>query len=300
MVKWSEKFYKPIRQRHKWGEKQEIPETDTIGLYYDLFFVGVAYNLGHMVKDEKASSVSILYLIGLYLPCSYIWYNKMIFNARFEQKGCLYRRVLFLIDVLLIATATLHIDTLETLRNTENVHMFAYCIAVTLTMPVNCISYLEIYFYKNISPEAKKTALTELTKMIIPFALFLAATISSGSGHFAAKTTESDTRDLEQHYNEVYANENRKLQNIEADGVINDFPVILCLCAYFGDLFFAVVNVCSLIGRPGEEKKKFIVPLNYEYAVSSTVKGYFQIFIHGIFNHKDNFVMLRLIELKIG
>jgi len=47
----SVQYYRPPAQLRKWGEHDQHPETDWADLFYDLLFVGAAYQAGHLFGD---------------------------------------------------------------------------------------------------------------------------------------------------------------------------------------------------------------------------------------------------------
>jgi len=250
--------YSRIQQRHQIGEEQEGPETDMVGLFYDLFFVGVAYNLGHMVLDALAVPISILYFAGLFFPCLFLWFNKLNFDSRFTSKESLYRRALVYADVCLLATAALHIDTLEVMRDSSNVHMFAFCISIMLSLPLTGLKYLEVYLNKKSSTEAKHSAAMDLISLIVPFSLLLAATISAGVSTYAANETFEMEMEGESNTTE---NSERMLEEETNEEFFNDFPVILCLCAFLSYQLYMVITVTFFIEEVAH------TPFNHEYLI---------------------------------
>ena len=60
-------MYSLPRQMQKWNEKQHLPHVNWGDLFFDLFYVAAAYNLGALLKADPTPR-GLLYFFALFLP----------------------------------------------------------------------------------------------------------------------------------------------------------------------------------------------------------------------------------------
>ena len=69
-------WWSPPKQRQKWGDSQILSGGNWSQIFFDLFYVAGAYNLGNVLVKSSNSSV-LLYACGAGLPVMYMWFDKM-------------------------------------------------------------------------------------------------------------------------------------------------------------------------------------------------------------------------------
>ena len=250
-------FYQPTKQRQTWADKQDLPHVEWVDLFYDLFYVGMAYNLGTLVLNDMASKISILYFVCLFLPCASMWYTKLYFDGRFVHGESLYKRLLMVIDLCILASVMVHIKNVEVMRDSKSyINMFAFSLSMLLSFIINSIRMLEIFLDPTSRSEAKHSARSDFQNKILSFFFYLAAVVVSGIDYFGNDVIELNKNTDEGHR---YMAESK-------DTYTNDIPVYLCLAAYLSYQAYMIVKVFFLYPKGGHHKK-FIVPMNVGYSI---------------------------------
>ncbi len=129
---WGFSLILPPLQRQKWGEDYCRPHVNWGDLFFDLFYVGAAYNLGTIIKyDIKDPGLALLYFFGIFgtiLNC--FWSKKMLFDARFSLPEDLCHRAVEVLHLCLLAMATQHIRPIKYMGNCgDRPEMFLFCLA---------------------------------------------------------------------------------------------------------------------------------------------------------------------------
>jgi hypothetical protein len=65
-------LYTAPEQRQRWGDTQVMPHVEWGDLFFDLFYVGAAYNLGGLLKEDP-SFRGILYFCAMFFPLIQTW-----------------------------------------------------------------------------------------------------------------------------------------------------------------------------------------------------------------------------------
>ena len=83
-------WWSPPKQRQRWHSPEVLPaDTDAWGqIFYDLFYVGGAYNLGNVLKHAEHPSAprSLLYFAATGLTSMATWRDKLRLDARFATR----------------------------------------------------------------------------------------------------------------------------------------------------------------------------------------------------------------------
>lgn len=249
--------HEPIKQRQKWGEPQVMPHVKWEDLFHDLFFVGLAYNLGNLVLGAWASPISILYFIGLFFACANSWYTKVYFDSRFEVGNNLYHKLLLVIELCLLATEIVHIQELPKMRKPSNyINIFAFSLSTFLHRILSLTRSMQVYFQESSSPEAKSASVLDAKTGLFSLLLCLSAAIVSGISYFGSDDHISD------HHR--YLAE----QDTEDEKSFNDIPIYLLLCAFFSSQVVRFLEVVVFFPKDGKHKE-LIAPMNVEFSVSS-------------------------------
>ena len=134
---WGMPFVLAPKQRQKWGDDYSLPHVDWGDLFFDLFYVGAAYNLGTNIKYDIHDDplLALIYFFGvLGAIFSSFWSTKMLFDARFELPNDFLHRAVEIMHLVFLAFATLYIRPNKYMGNCgEHREMFGFCLANVCT-----------------------------------------------------------------------------------------------------------------------------------------------------------------------
>lgn len=129
---WGMPFVLPPMQRQKWGDDYSLPHVNWGDLFFDLFYVGAAYNLGTNIKyDIDQPGLALLYFFGIFgAILSSFWSAKMLYEARFVLPEDFFHRAVEILHLCMLAMATQHIRPIKYMSNCrEHQEMFLFCLA---------------------------------------------------------------------------------------------------------------------------------------------------------------------------
>ena len=196
-------FYVPPHQRQRWGDTQVAPHTNWGDLFFDVFYVAAAYNLGNMLKDTP-SQQGLLYTAGIFFPIMNVWSFKVYYDSRYYYVNDYYHRIYEIFFLCTIATMILHIRSYEVLSHpSQYPDMFVFCVSVTTAFTLALGRNLEIiicfkFFQRSASGlhiEAYHSAVRDFCGYIFAHLCLIAATLYSGIQYFS-ETSENHTYDL--------------------------------------------------------------------------------------------------------
>jgi hypothetical protein len=185
-------YYAPPHQRQRWGDTQVAPHTNWGDLFFDVFYVAAAYNLGNMLKDTP-SKEGLLYTAGIFFPIMNVWSFKVYYDSRFYYVNDYYHRIYEIFFLSTIATMILHIRSYEVLSHPNQYpDMFIFCLSVTIAFTLALGRYVEIiicfkYFERYSSGlhiEAYYSALRDLYGHVVAHLCIVTATIYTGIQYF--------------------------------------------------------------------------------------------------------------------
>jgi hypothetical protein len=210
-------LFRIIRQRQRWGEKQERPHSDFSDTFIDLFFVAAAYNLGWILCDSL-SSAGLLYFLGCFLPLQQLWTHNIYFDSRFYYSTPdILHQLHEKAGLIALSTAILSIRPVTVMSNPSRyIDMFVFSVGLVCTYLLSIFRHIEVMIYtrycerkrteqKNdnsatnataefsemltaLYPEAFGSSARQLGLEIIPFAFYLVATIYSGIKYYGNST----------------------------------------------------------------------------------------------------------------
>ena len=102
-------LFKKPRQMQRWGEPQGQPHTNWFDLFFDLIFVGAAFQLGALLKAD-VNAEGVLYFVAIFFALFQSWQNKLQYDARIDADD-LAHKVGNIIEALLVCAAALHIGS---------------------------------------------------------------------------------------------------------------------------------------------------------------------------------------------
>ncbi|GKY93844.1 hypothetical protein MPSEU_000351300 [Mayamaea pseudoterrestris] len=272
------------QQRQRWGDSQLHPHKNWGDVFFDLFYVAAAYNLGHLLKADPAPR-GLLYLIGCFLPIMGLWATKMLYDCRFFVGNDLWHRLLEICKLVCLATAVWSIRDVAIMSHPSDYpDMFHYCAGVTGALVVVQIRFWEIIVCqllnkKGLFPEAFYVARRDLIWTGVQLAFYFAATVYAGSMYFGNGADSSDYEGAASHATNSNAtldastdDHHRSLASeilSTSASAIDDTPIILCIVGtMLGQVLFSFIVGVFL--SPQIRKipiESITVPMHVEYAI---------------------------------
>ncbi|GAX14829.1 hypothetical protein FisN_29Lh035 [Fistulifera solaris] len=157
-------FYQAPRQRHRWQEPQQhLTHKQWGDIFFDLFYVAAAYNLG-IVLQQDPTTTEILYFLGYFLPLQSLWMLQLLRDGRFLfATGTFYESVLSTLRFVTVACAVLHIRP-----SPSSMDLFWFCVAIAMGLLWHGISCLEIMYCQRYCPQNQlKTNEKEVEQEIV-------------------------------------------------------------------------------------------------------------------------------------
>mmetsp|Transcript_944 Transcript_944/g.1542 ORF Transcript_944/g.1542 Transcript_944/m.1542 type:complete len:481 (+) Transcript_944:63-1505(+) len=236
------------RQRQRWDDHQVLPHVNWGDLFFDLFYVGAAYNLAVILK-ESPSWEGFLYFMCCYAPIQSQWNEKLLYDARFAPEDNLFHRTVEVIHLLLLGTAIQHIRPVEQMKDTSTyatTFVFALSLAAMSMMDVKRQHDVQ----KNVigGDEAKVHAASDVARKmwaIIPF--LLSAAVSGRSYFFPLYEGEKNGEEPEQWGENI--------------------AILLCLGGFVSEQVYVLLDTFVWIPNTGRDFKELRVPLNIEFTL---------------------------------
>jgi hypothetical protein len=209
-------LYAPPRQRQRWGDAQVAPHTNWGDIFFDLFYVAAAYNLGTVLAADPTPT-GLLYTAGLFLPIQTLWAFKLVHDSRFYHHDDLFHRCYEIALLLALATAVLHIKPVSVLSHpTQSLDMFVYCMGVGVAYLLAQGRLIEVMIcqrYGNaphLYPEAYQSARNDVYMYLGNGASFVVAAVYTAWQYYHHRDNDiqlhqrflADTADVESSYGE--------------------------------------------------------------------------------------------------
>lgn len=186
--------YTPPRQRQRWGDTQIAPHTNWGDIFFDLFYVAAAYNLGNVLLADPTLKTGIFTTAGLFLPVLNLWYYKTFYDSRFYYRDDYYHRGYEIIVLLALATTVSHIRPGSImLQPSKYEDMFLYSVGLSATFIFSMTRYIEVILcrywlpssHSGLHPETRYAARNDFVSNVPPLLCYLAAAIYSGTQYFS-------------------------------------------------------------------------------------------------------------------
>mmetsp|Transcript_8215 Transcript_8215/g.10734 ORF Transcript_8215/g.10734 Transcript_8215/m.10734 type:complete len:577 (+) Transcript_8215:116-1846(+) len=266
-------FYVAPRQRQRWSDDQHAPHTDWGDIFFDLFYVAAAYNLGNLLREDP-SARGLFYVVGCFFPIMSIWMNKMYYASRFYVVDDIFHRLFEVASLVPLASAVLHIRTVPILSDQEhNVDMFAFslCITIahafTLARSVEIITCQKLFHTDGLYEEAYRNSRRDLVSVGVPTLFHLAAAIYSGTQYYGYNEGDDGSP--------KYAGESRTLAAAADDPKYGyaqetDVAIFLNLAGALSGTIILLIIVFVVFGgwfgRTVDFQQQF-VPMNIDYCI---------------------------------
>jgi Bacterial low temperature requirement A protein (LtrA) len=274
-------FYDYPVQRQRWGDPQLLPHINWGDLFFDLFYVGIAYNLGTLLISVLTSNEwqrGMVYFFGIFGPLYNMWERKMNYEARYVVLDYAHR-VLEVVRVFLLGFAALHIKSVALLKDPKSIETFALCISIFLEASVYILLKVELIVVGRgdriaIANHTKRT----LYKSLIPVAVFyLAATIVSGVLFFGPysekKTNLSQGNNFTDAYDDSHhrhlAEESHSFNSDSSSMVwsLGDLPLALCCASYLFDIIFSAFRKLCKFDPKKLDIRDHYIPTNIDFQI---------------------------------
>ena len=105
-------FWKIPSQIKAWKnfQDEEEPHTQWDDLFFDLIFVGVAYNVGHLLEHSGPSLMGFTQCMMLFVIASKAWQDKVLFFSRFDVDDILHK-ALNAVEYCIVGVLACHITS---------------------------------------------------------------------------------------------------------------------------------------------------------------------------------------------
>jgi hypothetical protein len=249
-------FYSRPYQRQRWGAKQVLPHINWADLFFDLFFVALASNLGIMLITVMESSTDMLrgliYFIGCFGPLFNVWENKTKYEARYTVSDHAHQ-IFDILRFFVVGFAVLHVKSMTLLTDPKSIETFLISFCLFVESILSWVQNLELYFFADGDRTAiQNNAKRKIIQNSVFDAFYLAATLLSGVMYL------SDGYD-DHHYD----NDDNHAPIWE----LSDLPLTLCCASY-------LLRICSQIGisvyhnsHKRNDFQNYFVPHNIEYLI---------------------------------
>jgi hypothetical protein len=108
----SRPFYSRPVQRQKWGDDVTAQHSEWGDLFYDLFYVAAAYNLGNLLTsalDPNYFEKGIVYFFALFGSLYIAWEESVLYQSRYAT-GDYFHQFVNLLRLLFVSLSIIHID----------------------------------------------------------------------------------------------------------------------------------------------------------------------------------------------
>ena len=239
------KWWSRPKQRQLWGEAQILPSDNWGQIFFDLFYVGGAFNLGSVIKTSDLGFRCILYFCAAGFPSMMMWYDKLYFDARFTTRPGhdTFHRIIEIFQLCCVATALSRIRSVDVLSHPCNhIDMFQFSVSLFLNSLVTIGRYIEVIKYVIGDPAAQVVARRDILCRLIPMLFLLAAAVESGISFFMQNNNDGDD-----------------------ECAVNEKPIWFCLASW---LSWVVIGYCDqVVFAPKRQCIETSVPLNVHFCM---------------------------------
>jgi hypothetical protein len=279
------------------------PHTNWGDIFFDLFYVAAAYNLGNLLRQAYAA-IGLLYAAGLFFPIQNLWAYKMMYDSRYYFADDVWHRGYELAVLMALATAVSNIRSVDILAHAaDSIDLFLYALAITIGYALAMGRLIEIcacYQWSQSSrarsnptkqgnndnseendnglyPEAYVACRRDLLGMCGTMVFLVAATIYTGVLYFGnsdrhSKSDPEYAENIPTNATETADDSHRfrwmaeSAEHEENQEKEDHLAIWLLLSAIFINLVWWVVVAVSLTHR-SVDRKTITVPMNVDYII---------------------------------
>ena len=264
-------WYAPPVQRQRWGEEQVLPHINWGDLFFDLFYVAAAYNLGIMLisalnKDDWLRG--LIYFVGIFGPLYITWESDTYYSSRYTVVD-LSHRLYSMIRSLVVAVAVLHITPLNLLADVENsVETLFITVAILVESLLHLGANLELLYLGQGDREAIRNHTSDkIRKRLLPTCLvYLAAVACAGYFYFGSNSSEESE-------NKYSYDDSRMLAAAKA--VVksrkiwqtSDLPFTLTAIGYVSTVLHTTIKKLRVTDSQHGDIRQHFVPYNVDFLI---------------------------------
>jgi hypothetical protein len=221
-------------QRQRWGDDQILPHINWGDLFFDLFYVAAAYNLGVLLISSMNADDwkrGLVYFIGIFGPLYNTWENDMNYSGRYTVVDHAHR-IFEVIRYLLVGAAVLNVKTLTFMADSSSFETFSLMTSLFLESAMQLGFNLEVaYFADGDRTAIYRHTVLKIRNHVLPSVLVYGAAASiAGFLFFDASST--DRRSL------ALSSDGATIASMLGDGWrLSDAPYLLSLTGYVLQLF---------------------------------------------------------------
>ena len=242
-------WYCPPVQRQRWGDDHVLPHINWGDIFFDLFYVAAAYNLGVLLisaMNKEDWPRGVVYFIGIFGPLYQTWECDVYYNSRFTVVDH-FHRIFDVIRFLCVAAIVLHIKSFQLLSDSTSFETFALMLSVLLESLMELALHFEVLWYAQGDRQAiYNSTLRKIKFKFVPKScMYLAATIISGIMVFRNSNGGNDS-------------DNRLLAGEEVssgDGWgVSDIPYLITMGTHFANLTVTASSKLRLSLKVGSQE----------------------------------------------
>ena len=142
-------WYSPPVQRQRWGKDQMLPHVNWGDLFFDLFYVAAAYNLGALLMSAMSDSRQwlrgLIYFLGTFGPLWGTWEFSMFYESRYTSLDYAHR-MFEVVRYLFVSTAVVHVKPLELLGDPKSAETLLFTSALLGEILMHLGLLVEVYW----------------------------------------------------------------------------------------------------------------------------------------------------------
>lgn len=243
-------------QRQRWGDTQAHPVVNYGDLFFDVFFVGAAYNLSNIIRHSPTPK-GLLYFLACFWAIYMLWWDKLDYDSRFFTYEDAVHRVFSIAVLVVLASVIVHVRPVDVLSNpTDNIEPFALSVSLLFAKVLSMCRYMEILLIGCVGQNsALVQARREARLKVVPTILLWAASIYTGIKFFGNKE------------NSQLSGEHRVLAGEQTMTHYADETTNIPIYLIFGSsAFYVFGNIVAALLLP-EDFKAVTVPVNVTYII---------------------------------
>lgn len=272
------------------GETQHSVHNNWGDIFFDLFYVALAYNLGNVLREDPTNR-GLLYVCACFLPLIGLWHLKMYWDARFvNDGGDLFHVLLEVATYVCVASAVEHVRPVAILTDLDNnFDMFAFCASLLLghvlflARIVEVALCVKVFQSHGLYEEAYHATKRDAIWVAVPAVFYLAACIYSGKEYFGSDTAASshETVSLSSYHDDYDGDEEHRralagtTSSFYTSASESDTPAWLCLAGTLASQMITVLIFMAWLPamkRAGVDIQTCVLSVNrqhgHDFAIS--------------------------------
>jgi len=272
-------LYEPPLQRQLWGKAYLALHVGWNALFFDLFFVAAAYNLGNLLMSglhRNDVGRTLIYVAAIFGGLYEMFLRASLYEAQFTAVDYTHRFI-ELLRVFLLSMVVAHIKSIEVMRDPAYMESFALTLFFFLEALVQAALELELYFFAigdkvSIQNQSKRRLLTQSLPILT---CYLAACVVAGMQHYGTmsgaedenhgsdNTTEEDMATTTEEHHRFLSSGGSEFTH---KWNIADVPLLLIFAAVV--VIHVVRGITAIMLSPTKQNiRSHIVPTNIDYLI---------------------------------